>query len=271
LLSGIAWDHINVFPTFENYVEQFTIFIDLITEGGSLIYCDEDEHLSKICPVRRPDVSKHPYSLPAWSVAEGTTIIHHVGKDYPLLIFGKHNLLNLNGARLVCNELGITDEQFYTAIRTFKGASKRLELVAKNASTAIYKDFAHSPSKLEATIRAVKEQYPEKQLVACMELHTYSSLSLDFLSHYKGCMDQADIPIVYYNPHAIMLKKLPFISSMQIREGFANEKLETFQDSKLLYERLLQEDWNGKNLLLMSSGDFDGLDMKELAAKMKVL
>jgi len=267
LLSGIAWDHINVFPTFENYIEQFKKFISLISTGGILIWCNEDEELRKICPAARPDIRLLPYSWPAYHVENGITLILFNNQEIPLQIFGKHNLLNLNGSRLVCNAMGITDEQFYASIQSFKGASKRLERIAGNEETIIFKDFAHSPSKLMATLKAVKEQYPEKKLVACMELHTFSSLSREFLGHYKGCMDAADRAIVYFNPHAIKLKKLHPITALQVKEGFANERLEVFTDSYLLKQSLMQEAWNQKNLLLMSSGDFDGLDLDELARK----
>jgi len=267
LLSGIAWDHINVFPTFENYIEQFKKFISLISTGGILIWCNEDEELRKICPAARPDIRLLPYSWPAYYVENGITLIRFNNQEIPLQIFGKHNLLNLNGSRLVCNAMGITDEQFYASIQSFKGASKRLERIAGNEETIIFKDFAHSPSKLMATLKAVKEQYPEKKLVACMELHTFSSLSREFLGHYKGCMDAADRAIVYFNPHAIKLKKLHPITALQVKEGFANERLEVFTDSYLLKQSLMQEAWNQKNLLLMSSGDFDGLDLDELARK----
>ena len=229
LLSGIAWDHINVFPTFENYVAQFKAFINLISPEGTLIYCKDDDELKKICPVSRPDIKKMPYSLPPFKVESGVSKIKFQDKEIPLQVFGRHNLLNLNGARLVCNILGISDEQFYTSIQSFKGASKRLERIAGNDETTIFKDFAHSPSKLRATLNAVKEQYPDKQLVACMELHTFSSLSKDFLSHYQGCMDAADRAIVYFNPHAIQLKKLPQLTTNQVREGFANNNLEVLQ------------------------------------------
>jgi UDP-N-acetylmuramate: L-alanyl-gamma-D-glutamyl-meso-diaminopimelate ligase len=264
LLSGIAWDHINVFPTFENYVEQFTKFIDLITVGGSLIWCSDDKELQKICPKARPDIHLLPYSLPKNRVHNGITLISFNGSEIPLQVFGKHNLLNLNGARLVCRELGITDEQFYSSILSFKGASNRLERIGGNNETIIFKDFAHSPSKLMATLKAVKEQYPEKELIACMELHTFSSLSKEFLSHYKGCMDEADRAIVYFNPHAIQLKKLPPITPLQVKEGFSNDNLEVYMDSQLLKENLLKQNWNQKNLLMMSSGNFDGLDLKDL-------
>ena len=261
LLSGIAWDHINVFPTFENYVEQFTAFIRLISPGGTLIWCNEDDELRKISQAARPDIRKTPYSFPDYEVNEGITRIRYKDQEFPLQIFGRHNLLNLNGSRLVCNALGITDEQFYTSIQRFKGASNRLERIAGNDDTLVFKDFAHSPSKLMATINAVKEQYPGKQLVACMELHTFSSLSPEFLDHYKGCMDAADRAMVYFNPHAIQLKRLPPISDQQVKEGFANDKIEVFTDSSQLKQTLMQESWHQKNLLMMIAGDFYGFDL----------
>jgi UDP-N-acetylmuramate: L-alanyl-gamma-D-glutamyl-meso-diaminopimelate ligase len=181
------------------------------------------------------------------------------------LIFGKHNLQNLNGARLVCNQLGITNEAFFRAICSFKGASKRLELVAGNDNTLVFKDFAHAPSKLRATTQSVKEQFPGKALVACMELHTYSSLSRDFLSHYKASMDAADRAIVYFSPHALALKRLPEITADEIREGFGRADLDVYSDPKNLLDRLLREEWSGKVLLMMSSGNFDGIDILDLA------
>jgi len=265
LLSGIAWDHINVFPTFENYIEQFRTFISLITENGTLIWCSEDEELRKICPSARADIRQVPYSLPDHYVENGVTMIRFENKEIPLRVFGQHNLLNLNGARIVCNVMGITDEEFYNAIQSFGGASKRLERLAGNEQSIVFKDFAHSPSKLMATLKAVKEQYPDKKLVACMELHTYSSLSQDFLGHYKGCMDAADRAIVYFNPHAIQLKKLTLITPEQVKQGFANERLEVFTDSGLLKKSLIAENWKNKNLLMMSSGDFDGMNLEDLA------
>lgn len=267
LLSGIAWDHINVFPTFPIYVDQFVQFIGLISQNGSLVWCREDEELARICPEARSDIRQSPYSFPEHEVKDGITTVVFEGQRYPLRIFGRHNLLNLNGARLVCGELGISGPDFYRSISTFKGASKRLELVVAKESTNVYKDFAHSPSKLMATLQAVKEQFPNRKLVACMELHTYSSLSKEFLSHYAGCMDGADSAIVYFNPHALALKKLPPITEDQIREGFANEKVEVFSDSSALHERLQNESWQDKNLLMMSSGNFDGLDLSGITEK----
>lgn len=267
LISGIAWDHINVFPTFENYVEQFEIFADQISKNGTLIYCDEDQEVQKIGTATRPDIKAIPYAIPQHNIEDGVTNLIVGGVKIPLIVFGEHNLMNINGARLVCNELGISNEQFFTAIQSFSGASKRLELVAKNEHTIVFKDFAHSPSKLVATTNAVKSQFKSRQLVACIELHTFSSLSHTFLSHYKGCLDQADIAIVYFNPHTIELKKLPSITKEQVKEAFANQELEVYTNSDKLLGDLLKMDWDHKNLLMMSSGNFDGIDFEELGKK----
>lgn len=267
LISGIAWDHINVFPTFDNYVEQFKIFAGLISPGGTLIYCNEDDNVKKIGEAARQDIKRLPYSIPAHTIEKGITYILFDGRKIPLRVFGEHNLMNINGARLVCNELGIDDKDFYTAISSFSGASKRLELVAENEFTTVFKDFAHSPSKLSATTKAVKEQFPDRVLVGCIELHTYSSLNEKFLSHYKGCMDAVDVPKVYFNPHTIKLKRLPAITKDQVKEAFANSGIEVYTDSKKLLNDLLAMNWKNKNLLMMSSGNFDGIDFGELGKK----
>ena len=262
ILSGIAWDHINVFPTFENYVSQFTTFIQQISPGGSLIYCTEDEQLRKICPGSRDNISIIPYGIPPHYIDHEITFLKE--GDVPLMIFGKHNLMNLNGARLVCNQLGIPDDKFYEAIRGFKGASKRLEIVASGDHSVVFKDFAHAPSKVSATLSAVRAQFPERKLIACLELHTYSSLSKEFLGLYTGTLNDADIPIVYYNPHALMLKRLPDLHPDQIFEGFGNRKIEIFNDSAKLKSRLNQEPKKNVVFLMMSSGNYDGLDLKTL-------
>jgi len=275
LISGIAWDHKNVFPTFDNYVEQFRIFANLISPGGTLIYCADDPEVKLVAEDCRNNIKKIPYLLPDYTVKDGITSINYKLRitnyeqpsTIPLQIFGRHNLLNLNGARLVCNELGITDEMFFQAISSFKGASKRLELIAKNKSTAIFKDFAHSPSKLKATTRAVKEQFTDKTLVACIELHTFSSLSSDFLPQYDGAMNDADVAIVYFSPHALALKKLPPLTVEQVKQAFNRKDLQIFTDSSALKNYLLALDWTNKNLLMMSSGNFDGLDLAELSRK----
>ena len=264
LISGIAWDHINVFPTFENYVEQFSDFINLIEKDGTLVYCAEDEEVCKIAENARPDISKRPYGIAPHRIENGITCLSNENGETPLLVFGEHNLMNLEGARLVCNSYGIDNETFYAAIRTFSGASNRLELIFKSEKTLVFKDFAHAASKLKATLTAVKRQYPERQLVACMELHTYSSLSEKFLPQYKNSMAEADIAFVYFNPHAIALKKLPPITPEQVLSGFGTKNIEVFTDSDLLWKRLKEVDFEGKNLLMMSSGNFNGKNIKDL-------
>lgn len=266
LLSGIAWDHINVFPTFDNYVEQFRIFVDLIRPNGSLIYCETDKEVKAVAEAARTDVKKLPYGVPEHFIEDdGTTYLKTAEGNIPLMVFGEHNLMNINGARLVCGEIGISDADFYRAISTFKGASNRLELLGKNTNTAVYKDFAHSPSKLKATTTAVKEQFPNRELVACMELHTFSSLNEDFLVQYEGAMAKADRAYVYYNPKTIEHKKLKPITPQQVKEAFASENVEVFTDSPKLIETLNNINWAGKNLLMMSSGNFDGVNVKEFA------
>lgn len=263
LLSGVAWDHINVFPTFENYVEQFTEFIRLITPGGILIWCDEDEVLHRICRETRSDIKLIPYTTPSYRVDEATTMLLTEYGQIPLLVFGRHNLMNLNGARLVCNQLGVSDRQFYDAIKTFGGASKRLELLANRDTFTLYKDFAHAPSKVKATISAVREQFTSRTLIACLELHTYSSLSEGFLHHYSGSMKEADIAIVYFNHHAIQLKRLPEITADQIRAGFNLPTMEVFDDSEKLKLRLMELPKENVVYLMMSSGNFDGMKLDD--------
>ncbi len=265
LLSGIAWDHINVFPTFENYVEQFKIFTEQIILNGKLIYSVDDINVKNVSEASRKDIVKMPYSIPEHIIENDVTYIIYNKERIPLKIFGNHNLMNLNGARLVCNQIGINDTDFYNAIQSFKGASKRLELVKKNANTAIYKDFAHSPSKLKATTSAVKEQYQNRELVACMELHTFSSLTKEFLLEYNNCMNVADVAIVYYNPHTLEHKKLEPISVDQVKSAFNREDLIVYTNSEILLQDLLNINWKNKNLLMMSSGNFDGIDFNKLA------
>ena len=264
ILSGIAWDHINVFPTFDFYVEQFKIFVNQIEQGGSLVYCELDKEVKKVCEGSRIDIKKFPYAVPENKIENGITILKTDSAEIPLLVFGDHNLMNINGARLVCNQLGLNDEKFYEAIQSFKGAAKRLELVKRNDVSAMYKDFAHSPSKLKATTQAVKKQFPNRKLIACMELHTFSSLTEEFLKEYKGSMELADEAIVYFNQHTIEHKKLKPISEEQVKSAFGGNNIRVITDSKLLLEELLKMNFENKNLLMMSSGNFDGIDFKEL-------
>ncbi|MFT4682115.1 MAG: UDP-N-acetylmuramate: L-alanyl-gamma-D-glutamyl-meso-diaminopimelate ligase [Granulosicoccus sp.] len=267
LISGISWDHINVFPTFENYIEQFSIFIDLIEEGGQLIYCTEDKEVRALAEDQSVKASKIPYGIPPHKNRDGITYLQTSEGEVPLKIFGNHNLMNLEGARAVCTGIGLDDLSFYQAICTFKGASMRLELVAEGENSSVFKDFAHSPSKLEATTGAVKDQFTDRRLVACMELHTFSSLNRDFLDQYNGSMDKADTAIVYFNPETLKHKRLPDITAAEVKEAFAREDLLVITDSTELSNHLQKLTWRNTNLLLMSSGNFDGLSLEELGKR----
>jgi UDP-N-acetylmuramate: L-alanyl-gamma-D-glutamyl-meso-diaminopimelate ligase len=268
LISGIAWDHINVFPTFENYVDQFRIFANSIDSLGKFIYFTGDESIMSIKNSLNNDLSTFGYATHEHLLIDGTTYLIDGENQYPIQIFGEHNLQNLNGALAVCLELGIGKKQFYKAIQSFTGASKRLELVKENKSSVIYKDFAHSPSKLKATTKALSDQFPKRQLVACMELHTFSSLNLTFLKLYKGTMENADMAFVYYNPDTIKHKKLDSISSDDVLRAFYTDNVRVFTDSSLLVQELKSINWKNKNLLFMSSGNFDGLDFNELSQEL---
>lgn len=266
IISGIAWDHINVFPTFDFYVQQFETFAKMIPTDGSYIYCADDSVLSEMSnKIEHPN--KKGYTILPHTIVDGTTILSTPEGDFPLQIFGKHNLANLNAAKLACNAVGISDLQFYNAITSFKGASNRLELLHKDGQTAAYKDFAHSPSKLKATITAVREQYPDKKLVACMELHTFSSLTEEFLQQYAGCMDNANIPIIFFNPEAVKHKKLPPISAEKILDSFQNKNLQVFDNSLNLKEKILSINSLNTVFLFMSSGNFDKINLIDLTNK----
>lgn len=268
LLSGIAWDHINVFPTFDTYVEQFRIFIEKIEPEGTLIYCGNDDVLKKTAEeTQGRNISKKQYGIPPHEITNGTTtLLRDDGSRVPLLVFGDHNLMNLEGARMICEKAGITQQQFDAAIQSFKGAARRLELVRRSETFNCYKDFAHSPSKLKATTAAVKKQFPDRKLVACMELHTFSSLTAEFLAEYNGAMDTADVAYVYFNPHTIAHKKLPPITEAQVKAAFARSDIQVSTNSAALVDELKQSSWNNSVLLLMTSGNFDGVDFAELAA-----
>lgn len=264
LLTGIAWDHINVFPTFENYCEQFEIFVNKIEDKGSLVYFSGDKEIEKIVSKSDRNLDFEPYTTPGYSIENGVTTLTTPEGNYPLEIFGEHNLQNLNGARLVCEKIGVSSKQFYEAIQSFGGASKRLETVAKNEFTHVLKDFAHSPSKLQATTKAVKEQYPERELIACIELHTFSSLNQEFLAQYKNTMLAADKAFVYFSPKAIKHKKLAMLSENDVKNAFFSDNVTVFTDSVELMKTVKAIDYKNKNLLLMSSGNFDGVDFEEL-------
>lgn len=264
LLSGVAWDHINVFPTYENYVEQFEIFVDSIVSGGILVYNEEDPELVRIAENTTNEIRKHGYKTPEYSIEDGTTILNTPEGDLPIELFGAHNLNNLAGAKWICQHMGVDEDDFYEAISTFKGASKRLEKIVETNNTLVFKDFAHSPSKVTATTTAVKNQYPNRKLVACLELHTYSSLTPEFLKQYKSSLDSADEAIVFFSPEALQIKKLPPIKEEQIFEAFENSDLKVFTNSEDFKLHLKNMEYSNKVLLLMSSGNYGGLDFIEI-------
>jgi UDP-N-acetylmuramate: L-alanyl-gamma-D-glutamyl-meso-diaminopimelate ligase len=264
LISGISWDHINVFPSFENYVDQFRIFVDTMVKGGMMVYNEEDEEVKKVVEETTNQIKKYPYKTPEYSIVNGTTILDTAEGEIPLEIFGKHNLQNLEGARSICFHLGVSEEEFYEAIADFKGASKRLEKIGENAKTVIFKDFAHSPSKVEATTNAVKEQYANRKLLACLELHTYSSLNEDFLKEYVGTLDQADEAVVFYSPHAVKIKRLKEVSEQQIAKAFERDNLIIYTDPKAFKDFLFNKNLEDSAVLLMSSGNYGGLDFEEV-------
>ena len=268
VISGIAWDHINVFPTFENYIEQFEIFINKISKDGVLIYFDGDENLKKLAEKAPAHLKKYSYNFPDFSIDNGFTYINVNNKTYQLQVFGKHNLANLTAAMHVCNELGVDEADFYEAISSFKGASKRLELVLSAAKGHLYKDFAHAPSKLKATVEALKGQYSDDKLIACLELHTFSSLNENFLPLYKDTMNDADIACVYFNPHTLEHKKLPPLTVEKVKHFFNNPKLFVFDNSMELKSFVIKsarQQSSKVNVLMMSSGNFDGFVFEEIA------
>jgi UDP-N-acetylmuramate: L-alanyl-gamma-D-glutamyl-meso-diaminopimelate ligase len=265
LVSGIAWDHINVFKTFESYVDQFRTFIRLIEPGGKLIYCNEDPEVRSLAAEPGVAATRVGYGVPPHTIREGITYLLTDQGEVPLHIFGKHNLMNLEGARHVCHQLGIGDREFHAAIASFHGAAKRLEKLAEHGRKVVFKDFAHSPSKLKATVEAVREQYPDRRLVACMELHTFSSLSEGFLDQYAGCMDKADAAIVFYDPHAVQLKQLPPIPPERIQRAFARADVQVLSDPIAVMGAVRNGLSDNGVLLMMSSGNFGGLDLNALA------
>lgn len=265
LVSGVAWDHINVFPTIDQYVKQFDLFADATPKAGSLIYCEEDDLATVICGKQREDVSSVPYQEHPSAIEDGVTYLETAQGRISVEVFGKHNMQNFSGAKGVLTKIGVSEEQFYAAIPSFQGAANRLELVKNSERTAIFKDYAHAPSKLAATTKALKEQFEDRLLIACIELHTYSSLNKNFLDQYSDSFENADLPIVYYNPDIIAHKKLEPISKEDIKAAFNHKDLQVFNDINDLEHFLLKQDWEGKNLLLMSSGNFDNLSIKVLS------
>ncbi len=266
LISGIAWDHINVFPTYENYIEQFETFIQKITNGGILVYNEDDTEVKRVAEAATNPIRKIPYTTPTYSVLNGKTLLDTPEGPMPIEIFGAHNLNNLAGAKWICQNMGVDEADFYEAIASFKGASKRLEKIAENGKNVAYKDFAHSPSKVAATTKAVKQQYPDNTLIACLELHTYSSLNAEFLKEYEGALDAADVAVVFYSPDAVKIKQLNEVTYDQIAQAFNRQDLVIYTSPVYFKEYLYQLQYNAKptTLLLMSSGNYGGLNFDEV-------
>lgn len=268
VISGIAWDHINVFPTYEKYVEQFSIFIDTIEPGGVLIYNSEDAEVKRVAESHpRTDIRKVPYTAPEYTVADETFTVVHNGRTYPLAVFGKHNLSNLSAAAAVAREAGIDEHRFWTAATTFQGASNRLEKLAEGPKGICYKDFAHSPSKVKATLDAFRERFSERKVTACFELHTFSTLNKDFLPGYADALNSADRAAVYYSPHTLELKRMPALDADFVRQCFGRDDLAIITDTETLAGFIAGSASDNSALLLMSSGNWGGLNVKELAAQ----
>jgi UDP-N-acetylmuramate: L-alanyl-gamma-D-glutamyl-meso-diaminopimelate ligase len=268
IITGIAWDHINVFPTFENYLEQFKIFIQKIEKDGHLIYNESDEVLKKLVEEnKRPDIQYHAYDVPSHSIKDGVTRINIEGKETELKVFGNHNLLNIHAAWLVCKQLGLSVEEFLKAIGSFTGAAKRLELLSKNNDTIVYRDFAHAPSKAKATIEAAKQQFPDKRLIAIFELHTYSSLNAAFMKEYEGVMNGVNEAAVFYSKHALELKRMPELAESVVEAGFKKDRLQVFNTRQQLENWLNHLEYKNSVVLFMSSGNYEGIDVGEFAKK----
>ncbi len=268
LLSGIAWDHINVFPTFDNYVEQFEIFVNQITKGGILVYNEEDETVKKVAEESTNAIRKLPYQTPSYSVENGITLLDTPEGPMPIEVFGAHNLNNLAGAKWICQNMGVDEADFYEAIASFKGASKRLEKIAEGNGKVAYKDFAHSPSKVSATTKAVKAQYPDRKLIACLELHTYSSLNAEFLKEYQGALDAADVAVVFYSPDAVKIKQLEEVTYEQIAQSFQRDDLIIYTHPSDFKDFLFSQNLDNSALLLMSSGNYGGLNFDDIQKMM---
>ena len=264
VLNGIAWDHMNVFPTFENYVTQFKIFTEKISEGGSLIYFDGDDEVKKVALASRDDIRKIPYKVHGYFQNKTGFYVATHNRVVPVMIFGEHNMQNLSAAKEVCLATGVPEDDFYEAIKSFKGTSRRLQKIKENEKGIVYLDFAHSPSKVKATVEAIASRYPRRVIIACLELHTFSSLSSEFLPLYKDTLANASRSFVYFNQHAIELKKLKYISKETINKAFGGENVRVYDNSLEMFSYIKDQNYQCPVYLLMSSGDFNGFDINTL-------
>jgi UDP-N-acetylmuramate: L-alanyl-gamma-D-glutamyl-meso-diaminopimelate ligase len=268
IINGIAWDHMNVFPTFGIYLEQFSIFVQTITKGGTLIYFQGDEDAVKISNACRADVNKIPYKTHGYFINKRGFFAASHNRVVEMEIFGEHNMQNLAAAREACFAAGISEDDFYSAIVSFKGTSRRLEKINENDNGVVYVDFAHAPSKVKATVEAVSERYPGREIIACLELHTFSSLNPEFLPQYRDTLNKASLPFIYFNPHAVELKKLPPLTADKVKEAFGDERIKVFSRADDLFSTIMKRKNRNPVFLLMSSGDFDGKDFYSLSEEL---
>jgi len=264
LISGIAWDHVNVFPDFETYKQQFVDFTECMTNGSTLVYFENDPTLKDIALGSSKPTRKHGYSIPDYEITDGETYLETDEGPLPICVFGEHNLQNIAGAKWICQHMGVDEDDFYEAISSFNGASKRLEKVTETANAIVYKDYAHSPSKVKATTEAVKQQFPAKTLCVCLELHTYSSLTASFLTEYKNTLDKADEVVIFYSKKALEIKQMPTLSVQQIQNSFGREDVTIYTNAEDFQAFLRVKAFKNHVLLLMSSGNYGGLDFEEL-------
>ncbi|HFC00255.1 MAG TPA: peptidoglycan synthetase [Phaeodactylibacter sp.] len=266
ILTGIAWDHINVFPTFENYKEQFLKYLKTFEKNSTLFFYQNDPHILDILKkIKKPSFEAVGYEALPSEVSNGKTyVFNEKNKTFPIQVFGKHNLENLNAAYLVCKKIGLSDDQFFKAIKNFKGAAKRLQLLRKTKTCLAFLDFAHAPSKVEATIKALQAQYPKRKLIACLELHTFSSLNKKFLTQYAQTMNAADKAIVYFSEHTLEMKKLPPIAKEEVKAAFDHKNIQVVTNNSQIISSLKRFKWENKNLLMMTSGTFGGMDLKKV-------
>ncbi|GAO29194.1 UDP-N-acetylmuramate--L-alanine ligase [Geofilum rubicundum] len=267
LITGMAWDHVNVFPTIEIYNEQFRLFVDSIIEDGYLTWFSGDSNLKDMMADFEGGLTTEPYGTLATQVEKGRTQVLHHQQSYPVPVFGNHNMQNMAGAMNICRELGLSEQRFLTSMKTFKGASRRLQVLGQNEHSTVFYDFAHAPSKLKATIDAVKEQFPDRTLVACLELHTFSSLNKTFLPQYRNTMEKADKPIVFYNPEVLKHKQLPALSVAEVSAAFNIPASAIVTSSSQLLAALNAVEMQQVNLLVMTSGNLGGINIKEWVDK----
>ncbi|MGA1978790.1 MAG: Mur ligase family protein [Bacteroidales bacterium] len=268
ILNGIAWDHANVFPTMESYIDQFRIFIDKIPEGGTLIYFEGDPIVRDLALTAGNNLKKIPYGVHGYFQNKTGFYGATLDRVIPLKIFGEHNMQNLSAAKEACLAAGISEDDFYKAVRSFEGTSKRLQKISENEYGTVYLDFAHSPSKVKATVEAVASRYPGREIVACLELHTFSSLNIDFLPSYRGTLDDASFRFIYYNPHAVSLKRLSPLSSRDIGNAFGDPDIKVYDNSSEMFSFILKQHFRDPVFLFMSSGDYDGYNLNLLAGQL---